>query len=271
MKVAGIQFSCVGEKKKNIEKALFLLGIAIEKGAKIVCFQEIFNLFWFPREKNESFFNLADEISSPIFSPFFEIAKKNEVVILLPFFERAEKSFYNSCMVIGEDGKICGIYRKVHLTQLPLWEEDYYFSRGCEFPVFSTAYGKIGVQMSWDNLYPEGTRILALKGAEIVFAPTSCAFKTQHIWQTVISANAITNGLYVFRVNRVGHEHSHDFYGMSFCVNPEGEIIAGPSGIHDGLVIAEIDLEGQKEIRERWPLLKRRRPEIYKEIMKGFE
>lgn len=267
MRIAGIQFSCLKDKKKNVDKALAFISIAQEKGANIICFQEIFNLFWFPRERNESFFNLADEINSPIFDPFFEKAKEKEIVILLPFFERSGKSFYNSCMVINEKGELTGVYRKVHLAQIPLWEEEYYFSRGDVFPVFSTAYGKIGVQISWDNLYPEGTRILALKGAEIVFAPTSCAFKTQHIWQTAISGNAIANGLYIMRVNRVGSEDFQDFYGMSFCVNPEGEIVAGPAGIHDGIVLAEVDLEYEKKIRETWPLIKRRVPEMYTELL----
>ncbi len=271
MKVAGIQFSCFKDKEKNIEKALRLLKVAYEKGANVVCFQEMFNLFWFPREKNESFFRLADEAESPLFLPFFEMAKEKGIVILLPFFERAGERFYNSCMVIDEMGKLSGIYRKVHLSQIPLWEEDYYFSRGEEFPVFSTGYGKIGIQISWDNLYPEGTRILAIKGAQIIFAPTSCAFKTQHIWKTVISANAFANGIYIMRVNRVGSEDFQDFYGMSFCVNPEGEIIAGPAGIHDSVVLAEIDFEVEKSARESWPLLKRRRPEVYSELLKEVD
>jgi predicted amidohydrolase len=268
MRIAGIQFSCLKEKKKNVEKALSLLSVAIEKGAKIVCFQEIFNLFWFPREKNEAFFSLAEEANSTLFNPFFEKAREKGVVILLPFFERAGKRFYNSCMVINEKGEISGVYRKVHLSQIPLWEETYYFSRGEGFPVFSTGYGRIGVQISWDNLFPEGTRILALKGAEIVFAPTSCAFKTQHLWQTAISGNAIFNGLYIMRVNRVGSEDIQDFYGMSFCVNPEGEIISGPAGINDGIVIADVDLEYERDVRKTWPLLKARVPEVYSDLVK---
>ncbi|MCX7857551.1 MAG: hypothetical protein N2513_06160 [Deltaproteobacteria bacterium] len=267
MKIAGIQFSCSADKKKNTEKALTFLSIAYEKGAKIVCFQEIFNLFWFPRERNEKFFDLADEVKSPIFEPFFERAREYGIVIVLPFFERSEKRFYNSCMVINEKGELSGIYRKVHLTQAPLWEEDYYFSRGENFPVFVTGYGRIGVEISWDNLYPEVTRILALKGAEIIFAPTSCAFKTQHIWEKVISGNAIANGLYIMRVNRVGSEDLQDFYGMSFCVNPEGEVIAGPAGLHDGIVLAEIDLEYEKYVRDTWPLLRMRIPEMYSELV----
>ncbi|MDW8001793.1 MAG: nitrilase-related carbon-nitrogen hydrolase [Deltaproteobacteria bacterium] len=269
MRIAGIQFSCSQDKNKNIDKALEFLDLAMDKGVSIVCFHEIFNLFWFPRERNGSFFDLADEPKSFLFKPFFERAKKYKVSILLPFFEKARHTYYNSCMVINGEGELVGIYRKVHLAQIPLWEEEYYFSRGSDFPVFSLGPVKIGIQLSWDNLYPEGTRILALKGAQIVFAPTACAFRTQNLWETVIKANAITNGLYIMRVNRVGSERQQDFYGMSFCVDPEGELISGPAAMYDSLIIAEIDLDHQKKVRDMWPLLKRRLPEAYSELIRG--
>lgn len=267
MKIAGIQFSCSEEKEKNTEKALRLLSVAVERGAKIVCFQELFNLFWFPREKDESFFELADSKESELFKAFFESARRNEVVILLPFFERDGNRFFNSCMVIDADGEIKGIYRKIHLARVPFYEEEFYFQRGKEIPVFETRYGRIGIQISWDNLFPEVSRILALKGAEIVFSPTSCSFNTYNLWQTVISANAIVNGLFIMRVNRVGREKLQDFYGMSFCVNPEGEIISGPTGLGEGILISEIDLDSQREFRRRWPILDSRVPGLYRELI----
>jgi N-carbamoylputrescine amidase len=154
------------------------------------------------------------------------------------------------------------------VPDIPLWEEKFYFSTGnLGFPVFKTSYGKIGVQISWDNLFPEGSRILALKGADIVFAPTACAFKSQHIWQTVITANAIANGFFVMRVNRVGSEESHDFYGMSFSADPEGEITGGPTGSSDGILLAEVDNDRIAEIRREWPIIKERRPELYAEVL----
>jgi N-carbamoylputrescine amidase len=123
--------------------------------------------------------------------------------------------------------------------------------------------------MSWDNLFPEGSRILGLRGAEIVFAPTACSFKSQHIWQTVITGNAITNAFFVMRVNRVGSEESHDFYGMSFGASPEGEMISGPTGRADGIMLADIDRAKLAEIRREWPILKERRPDLYAEICKA--
>ncbi len=157
------------------------------------------------------------------------------------------------------------------MPEIPLWEEQFYFSKGDRgFPVFNTRHGAIGVQISWDNLYPEGSRILALKGADIIFAPTACAFKSQHIWQTVISANSMTNGVCIMRVNRVGSEESQDFYGMSFCVNPEGELTGGPTGSADSVLLAEVDFEYMNHVRREWPLMKERRPEEYGEILQAY-
>jgi len=154
------------------------------------------------------------------------------------------------------------------VPDIPLWEEKYYFTPGDKgFPVFETIHGKIGVQISWDNLYPEGTRILALKGADIVFAPTACAFKSHQLWQTIISGNAIANGVFIMRINRVGSEEKQDFYGASFCVNPEGELIGGPTGIVDSVLLADIDFEYLQHVRREWPLLRERKPEYYKEIL----
>lgn len=271
MRIAGVQFSCSEEKSRNTEKALKFLNVAVERGAKIVCFQELFNLFWFPREKDERFFDLADSKDSEYFSPFFDFAKKNQVVILLPFFEREGSRYFNSCMVIDADGHLRGIYRKVHLAKVPFYEEEFYFQKGNSIPVFETKYAKIGIQMSWDNLFPEASRILALKGAEIVFSPTSCAFNTYNLWQTVISANAIVNGLFIMRVNRVGREKLQDFYGMSFCVNPEGEIIGGPTGFGEAILIAEVDLEAQRDFRKRWPILESRVPLLYNELLEEMK
>ncbi|MGA3173644.1 MAG: nitrilase-related carbon-nitrogen hydrolase [Syntrophorhabdales bacterium] len=268
MKIAGVQFSCSEDKERNTEKACKMMDMAHDEGAEIVCFQELFNLHWFPRNRDGSAFAMAEEITGRTVGRMREKARECASVVVLPFFEREEGAFYNSCAVIDADGEMAGIYRKIHLPDIPLWEEKFYFSAGnLGFPVFSTRYGRIGVQISWDNLFPEGSRILALKGADIVFAPTACAFKSQHIWQTVITSNAITNGFFVMRVNRVGSEGSHDFYGMSFSASPEGEMIGGPTGRADGIMLADIDHAQLAEIRREWPIIKERRPDLYAEIL----
>jgi N-carbamoylputrescine amidase len=271
MKIAGIQYACEEGKKGNLEKALKILDLALDQGARIVCFQELFQYPWFPRERSGEAFALADAVDDKSFEPVKERSRKADAVILLPIFERDGTSYYNSCVVI-EGGETVGIYRKVHIPDIPLFEEKFYFATGnMGLPVFRTHHGTIGIQISWDNLYPEGARILAVKGADVIFSPTACAFKSQHIWQTVISANAIANGLFIMRVNRVGSEQSHDFYGMSFCVNPEGELIGGPTGAADSVMLADINFEYLKQVRREWPLMKERRPEYYGEITGGHD
>ncbi len=268
MKIAGVQFACSDNKDKNTEKACKMLDMAVGEGARIVCFQELFNLCWFPRSRSESAFDLAEEITGPTVERVRQKAAESAAVVVLPFFEKADGAYYNSSVVIDADGHVAGVYRTIHVPDIPLWEEKFYFSAGnLGFPVFHTTYGRIGVQISWDNLFPEGSRILALKGADIVFAPTACAFKSQHIWQTVIMSNAITNGVFMLRVNRVGSEENHDFYGMSFGASPEGEIIGGPTGRADGIMLADIDSDKLAEIRREWPIVKERRPDLYEEIL----
>jgi N-carbamoylputrescine amidase len=268
MKIAGIQFSCSDDKEKHTEKAFRMMDLAVGQGARIVCFQELFNLPWFPRGREESAFRFAEEITGPTIGQVRVKAKEHDAVIIVPFFEKDDGACYNSCAVIDADGRVAGIYRKVHVPDIPLWEEKFYFSTGnLGFPVFETRHGRVGIQISWDNLFPEVSRILRLKGADIVFAPTACAFRSQHIWQTVITSNAITNGLYVMRVNRVGSEESHDFYGMSFTASPEGEMISGPTARADGVMLADADQDKLAEIRREWPIMNERRPDLYTEML----
>jgi beta-ureidopropionase len=270
MKIAGIQFACLEDREGNIEKAAKIMELALNQGAKIISFQEMFNLRWFPKERDEKARDLAEDLKGATVMTFRQKAKQSDAVIILPIYEKSRGKFFNSSVVIDADGKVLGVYRKVHIPDIPFWEEKYYFSTGNKgFPVFDTRHGKIGVQTSWDNLYPEGVRILTLKGAEIVFSPTACAFKTQYLWQTVISANAIANGIYIMRINRAGSEDPLDFYGMSFCVNPEGELIGGPTGGVDSVLLADVDFEYLKRIRREWPLMKERKPGLYKEILRG--
>jgi N-carbamoylputrescine amidase len=268
MKIAGIQFSCCEDKDKNTDKACKMMEMAVDQGATVVCFQELFNLPWFPRNRDETAFRLAEELTGPTVEHLGRRAAEAGCVVVLPFFEKKDGGYYNSCAVIDADGQTAGVYRKVHLPDIPLWEEKFYFSPGDSgFPVFQTRYGRIGAQISWDNLFPEVSRILALKGADMIFAPTACAFKSQHIWQTVITGNAIANGLYVMRVNRVGSEEKLDFYGMSFGASPEGELIGGPTGTGDAILLAEVDTERLAEMRREWPIMKERRPDLYAEIL----
>jgi N-carbamoylputrescine amidase len=265
--LAGIQTSCCEEKERNIEKAVKFTQIAIEKGAQIICFQELFTTHWFPREMNQRYFSLAEKIDGFTITRMQKLAEAYKVVLICPIFEIEEDSFYNSAIVIDADGEVLGSYRKIHVPQIPLWEERYYFSPGNHgFPVFNTKFAPISVQICWDNFFPEGSRILALKGAKIIFSPTAAAFASQRKWETVISSNAIANGVYIFRVNRVGSEEKQDFYGRSFCISPEGELLDKPTGMKDSIALIEIDLKNIDKVRKEWPFFKDRRPEIYPEI-----
>ena len=272
IKLAGIQISCSEEKERNIEKAVRFARIAIEKGGHVICFQELFTTHWFPREMNKRYFSLAEKMDGPTIGTMRKLAKEYGVVLICPIFEIEDESFYNSAIIIDADGEILGSYRKIHVPQIPLWEERYYFSSGNHgFPVFKTKFAPIGVQICWDNFFPEGSRILALKGAKVLFSPTAAAFASQRKWETVISSNAIANGVYIFRVNRVGSEEKQDFYGKSFCTSPEGELLDKPTGMKDSIALIEIDLKNIDQTRKEWPFFNDRKPDSYKEILHVIE
>jgi N-carbamoylputrescine amidase len=266
--LAGIQIACSEEKDRNVEKAVSYATIAIEKGAQIICFQELFTTHWFPREMHKRHFDLAESMGGPSIQTMRRLAIDQDVVLICPFFEAGEeKQYYNSAIVIDAGGEVLGSYRKVHVPQIPLWEERFYFAPGnLGFPVFKTKFGVIGIQICWDNFFPEGSRVLSLRGAQIIFSPTAAAFASQKRWETVITGNAITNGVYIFRVNRVGREEKQDFYGMSFCVSPEGELLGPPTGMKEGIALIDIDLKQIQKIRKEWPFFKDRRPEEYREV-----
>lgn len=271
LKIAGIQMDSSKDKTNNIETAVRMIGVAAEKGAKIACLQELFNTRWFPFEINDAHKELAEDINGRTISAVRKAAKETGTAVVAPFFERNADTFYNSAAAIGTDGELIGVYRKAHIPHIPLYEERHYFSPGnLGFPVFDMGSAKVGVQLGWDNLIPEGARILALKGAQIIFSPTAAAsVASRPTWEKSISASAIANGIYIFRVNRVGKEERQEFYGGSFCVNPEGDMVGSPSGSQEGVILCSVDLKIVDRVRKEWGFLKDRRPEIYEEITKA--
>ncbi|HSR10693.1 MAG TPA: nitrilase-related carbon-nitrogen hydrolase [Thermodesulfobacteriota bacterium] len=273
LKIAGIQMNCSPDREKNLEKAVYLAKLAIEGGARLICFQELFTTPWFPMDIHAGNFAFAEEVPGPTTLIMQDLARKAETVLVLPLFEKDPRGlFFNSAVVIDADGRILGTYRKIHLPQIPLWEETAYFRPGdLGFPVFETRYARVGVQICWDNFFPEGSRILALKGAQIVLAPTAAALQSHSKWEKVICANAAANGIYVLRVNRVGKEPRQSFYGKSFCADPEGELVDEPSGGHEGVVEVPIDLQEIDRTRRVWSFLRDRRPEEYREIFTATE
>lgn len=270
LRLAGIQMGCSLDPEVNRRKAMEMAVLAADRGASLIGFSQLFVLPWFAYESRKEHFELAESIDGPTITSFQSIAQKHKVVLVCPIFEREGDDYYNTAVVIEQDGSVLGSYRKIHLPQIPLWEEQSYFKPGnMGFPVFKTSVAQIGVQICWDNFFPEGSRILALGGAQFVFAPTASAFASQSRWERMISANAIANNLFIMRINRVGNEARQKFYGRSFCVNPYGESILSRAGSEDAILFCHINLQEVLDTREIWTFLKDRRPDLYGALLQS--
>lgn len=264
LRLAGIQLACAPDKKRNLLRAVELIRLAAAEGAQLACLQELCVTPWFPSGKDAAAFSLAEPVDGETVQTLAEVAAATRLALVCPIFERDGERHFNSAVVLDANGAVLGVYRKVHVPAIPLWEERYYFQLGDGgFPVFHVGGVCIGVQLSWDNFFPEGARALALQGAQVIFAPTAAAYDSQHRWATVISANAIANGCFAFRVNRVGTEGAQNFYGKSFCVDPNGEMIIEPSGAYDAVVLADLDLALIDIVRAEWTLFQDRRIDEY--------
>ncbi len=269
IKIAGIQAAGGPDVEKNMRKAGLLIELAKEQGASIVALPQLFNTRFFPCSINKDNFSLAEGADGPTMSFLKGVAKDHCVTIVASIFEKDGGGFFNTAFCLGPDGGIIGRYRKIHVPNIPLWEERFYFKKGnLGFPVFDLGGIKAGILLCWDVFFPECFRALALKGAELVIAPTASAFEhSNKKWETAIMAAAHANGMYVLRVNRVGREERQDFYGKSFCVGPDGEFILAPSGPSEGVAIAAIDLSEIARVRNDWVFLKDRRPEEYHDLV----
>jgi N-carbamoylputrescine amidase len=269
IKIAGIQFTPTSMKEVNLRRVASLAEVASEREAKIIALPQLFNTPFFPSTIDKANFELAETEEGVTITAMRELAKKLSVVMIAPIFEKAGESFFNTAFVIGVEGEIIGKYRKVHVPQIPLWEEGSYFETGdLGFPVFDTPYGRIGVQLCWDTFFPEGFRILALNGAQIVFTPTASAFlHSSKKWERALSAAAHSNGLFIFRVNRTGGEGEQEFYGRSFCVKPDGEFVNEPGGSSEGVILTTLDLKEIHAARKDWVFMKDRKPEHYFRII----
>ena len=268
MRIAGIQISAGPDLERNIQRAVEMAEVAAEKKAGIICYPELFLLPWFLKKEDKDLFSLAQDASSNTIKRFCDVSKITNTVLIVPFFESANGKYFNSAAVM-DSGKLLGTYRKIHLPDLPLYKEQFYFSPGDGgLPVFETSQGKIGVQICLDNLFPEGARVLALKGAELVLAPTAAALNTHSLWERAVSANAFANNMFIFRVNRVGKEDGISFYGRSFCADPWGEMASELAGGKEAIVLADIDHKEREEASKTWGFLKHRRPGEYGDVVK---
>jgi len=269
IKIAGIQMSCSDNIEKNLKKAVDMAKVAADKGANVIAFQELFHLPFFPVEMDDERFGLAEPDDGTALSVMARVASDTDTVLVCPIFEKADDGrYFNTAYVIDADGTVAGKYRKVHVPDLPLWHEKFYFSPGdLGFNVITTKYAKIGVQLCWDVFFPEGSRALALGGAELIVMPTAAAYASAQKWEHMASSAAIANGVYVMRVNRVGGPERQRFYGKSFVVNPFGEIPLEPTGRNDAIMLADMDSADMEEARRIWNFMGDRRPDQYTDLV----
>jgi len=248
----------------------------------------LFRTQYFCQREDAAFFDLAESVPGPITDALSKVAHQCRVVILAPVFERRAPGLYhNSVAVIDVDGRVAGLYRKMHIPDDPAYYEKFYFAPGDKgFQAFQTSAAKIGTLICWDQWYPEAARLTALQGAEILFYPTAIGWhpseKAQEgeaqreAWQTIQRGHAIANGVFVAAVNRVGHEKPTDgedgieFWGSSFLCDPFGVVLAEASEDKEEVLLAEIDLSRIEEVRRNWPFLRDRRVDAYQGITERF-
>ena len=286
--IALIQMACSADPNENLKNAVAKIERAAEKKAQVICLPELFRSEYFCQTEDTSFFDFAESIPGPATEALAGVARKRRVVIVAPLFERRAPGIYhNSAAVIDADGRMVGLYRKMHIPDDPAYYEKFYFTPGdLGFPVFTTRYGRIGTLICWDQWYPEGARLSALQGAAILFYPTAIGWhpreKKQHgqaqreAWQTVQRGHAIANGVYVAAVNRIGHERPAgggagiEFWGSSFIADPQGVILAEASPDREEILLAEVDLDHLENVRRNWPFLRDRRIDAYGGIAQRF-
>jgi N-carbamoylputrescine amidase len=292
-RVGLVQMSCGPEPAANLDKAADRVRDAARAGANIVCLPELFGAQYFCQREDIALFDLAEPIPGPTTERLAAVAREEKVVVVASLFERRAAGLYhNTAAVLHTDGTTAGLYRKMHIPDDPLYYEKFYFTPGdLGFKAFDTAVGKIGTLVCWDQWYPEGARITALHGANLIFYPTAIGWHPAEreefgaaqydAWQTIQRSHAIANGVYIAAVNRVGHESGDvrgdkvdgpglDFWGGSFIADPFGRVIAKAPHDSEEILIAEVDLGLLEDTRRNWPFLRDRRIDAYQPILSRF-
>src|ERR1700691_811999 len=303
-----IQMRSTTDAAENLSRAVEKICEAAKRGAQVVCMDELFHSQYFCRTENPDLFNLGESLPAPTTDVLTAVARENKIAIVASLFERRAPGLYhNTCAVIDADGSFLGRYRKMHIPDDPLYYEKFYFTPGdLGFPTFDTHCGRIGVQICWDQWYPEGSRAVALGGAQVIFYPTSIGWHPAEkaefgaaqldAWKTIQRAHAIANGVYVAVVNRVGFEGgptsqapligapgalpaagapaSHmtsdtglDFWGNSFVADPFGQVVAEAAQDKEEILVVECDPAKSEDTRRNWPFLRDRRVDAYQPIL----
>jgi N-carbamoylputrescine amidase len=292
-RVGLVQMRMGADPEANFASAVKHAREAARMGAKIVCLPELFQTQYFCQREDTRLFDLAEAIPGPSTEKLGELARELRVCIVASLFERRAPGLYhNTAVTLNEKGALAGVYRKMHIPDDPLYYEKYYFTPGdLGFQAVDVGVGRVGTLVCWDQWYPEGARLTALKGAEVLFYPTAIGWHPDEkeefgaaqydAWQTIQRSHAIANGVYVAGVNRVGHENGDvkgnrvagkgiEFWGGSFLADPFGRVIAKASLNKEEILLGEIDLALMEDTRRNWPFLRDRRIDAYAPITQRF-
>lgn len=289
MKIGIIQQTCSADVEANKAKLASNIRKAASDGAELVVLQELHNSLYFCQTENTSLFDLAEPIPGPSTEFYGKLALELNIVLVTSLFERRAPGLYhNTAVVFEKDGSIAGKYRKMHIPDDPAYYEKFYFTPGdLGFHPIRTSVGVLGVQVCWDQWYPEGARLMALQGAEILIYPTAIGYESsdtadeqarqREAWTTVQRGHAVANGLPVVAVNRTGHEpdpsgqtNGITFWGGSFVAGPQGELLYRASADKEEVVVVDVDMKRSENVRRWWPFLRDRRIEEFSGLTKRF-
>lgn len=289
MKVGIIQQSCTADVESNKQKLAQNIATVAKQGAQLVVLQELHNSLYFCQVENIDNFSLAEPIPGPSTEFYGNLARQYGIVLVTSLFERRAAGLYhNTAVVFEKDGSIAGKYRKMHIPDDPAYYEKFYFTPGdLGFHPIKTSVGVLGVQVCWDQWYPEGARLMALQGAELLIYPTAIGYESsdtpeeqerqREAWTTVQRGHAVANGLPVIAVNRVGHEldpsgqtKGIQFWGSSFVTGPQGEMLYRAPKDEEAINVVEVDMERSENVRRWWPFLRDRRIENYSGLTQRF-
>jgi N-carbamoylputrescine amidase len=289
MKIGIIQQTCSANIEDNKQKLASNIRAAAQKGAELVVLQELHNSLYFCQTENVDLCSLAEPIPGPSTEFYGNLAKELNIVIVTSLFERRAPGLYhNTAVVMERDGSIAGKYRKMHIPDDPAYYEKFYFTPGdLGFHPIDTSVGRLGVQVCWDQWYPEGARLMALQGAELLIYPTAIGYESsdtpeeqerqREAWTTVQRGHAVANGLPVIAVNRTGHEpdpsgqtNGIQFWGSSFVCGPQGEFLYRAPKDEEIVEIIDVDMKRSENVRRWWPFLRDRRIEEFSPLTRRF-
>jgi beta-ureidopropionase len=274
VRAALIQAQANMSKQDAVDKHIKMIADAAAQGAQVVGLQEIFHGPYFCAEQDAKWYDTAEPEDGPTVSRMREVAREHGIVLIVPWYEEEQPGvYYNTACVIERDGTIAGKYRKTHIPHVgPCFWEKFYFKPGnLGYPVFDTSVGRIGLIICYDRHFPEVARELGIKGAELVFNPSATVESlSRYLWELEQPAHAVANGFWMAASNRVGVEaplNPAKFYGSSYFCSPRGKIIAQASDSEDEVLVADLDLDEIREVRNTWQFFRDRRPETYGELV----